>query len=746
MLLDLGSERAKVILRAVHYYDRIRKHHITSFLWKSGMLSDELMGYIENNENYATFNVSKYMEDKYGDNALTASIKRQLGTLSEIENPLYATVAKDAVMVRAASRKLAAEKFVEFMQEHYPGEIRESRKTYDANLGGMKVRESAERGKKTVLFMDKGKMTGYDVDEKLAELFERDPRQFGGVLKLVNTLTSPFKDIFVGKNPFWSLWNIQRDIRGTLTKLPNEVSITGFFKNLAKTIPDAYQDVFKNASTDLVREMYESKILLVGRHYGKTIENPEAMMDRMLLRWGMREETYKNKVAAFWKRVGDALEKPGKFSERIVKIAAYKSMKERGITGKELAHKTRVLAGSPDFYRRGKWFGFYNNVFLFSNAGKEGWRSSYEGFKNDPGKFTFRMAMFDLAPKLMMRAAQAGVLAAVFSAQGDDEESKKKADWAKWLQTAYEKIPERDKTNYMCIPVGETKSGKIAYMVMPHDFTGQVFGGLFWKLSKLDFSEVDLDAITDYINGGLPYSGLNPVLQMTIDLIQYRSGKNPYDPWRGRQMISETTWEAGGKYRAGEFLKQMWNRYGGNYVYRFPYDDLDRIRADVEKAVDAPGVGPGIKRFLRVSDRGLLDLDRIEAEKVRKERAREGIEVNQKIIEHLNKVKTPSRGDARELYNKLREKGVDVKEFHDFYMRYQSRTKLRENTALSMSLRSARSNQEKAAIYSRHLHARITEKDLDDAEKLTGLLIMKRRGKLSEKERRILESYTRTFK
>ncbi len=114
-------------------------------------------------------------------------------------------------------------------------------------------------------------------------------------------------------------------------------------------------------------------------------------------------------------------------------------------------------------------------------------------------------------------------------------------------------------------------------------------------------------------------------------------------------MIPEGTWEAGGKYCVKEFLKQMWNRYSGNSIYRFPYDDLDRIRADVEWAIDAPGLGPGIRRFLRVSDRGLLDLDRIEAEKLRRERAREGIEVNQKIIEYLNKVQTPSRSDAREL-------------------------------------------------------------------------------------------------
>jgi len=87
-----------------------------------------------------------------------------------------------------------------------------------------------------------------------------------------------------------------------------------------------------------------------------------------------------------------------------------------------------------------------------------------------------------------------------------------------------------------------------------------------------------------------------------------------------------------------------------------------------------------------------------------------------------------------------------VKEFHDFYTRYQNRAKLRENTALSMSLRSARSNQEKAAVYSRHLHARITEKDLQDAEKWAELLSRKRKGELTEEERRRLIGYAKKYR
>ena len=69
------------------------------------------------------------------------------------------------------------------------------------------------------------------------------------------------------------------------------------------------------------------------------------------------------------------------------------------------------------------------------------------------------------------------------------------------------------------------------------------------------------------------------------------------------------------------------------------------------------------------------------------------------------------------VYKNLRGERLETKEFHNIYTRYKNRAKLRENSSLSMSLRTARPNQEKAAIYSRHLHTGITKKDLDEVEK-----------------------------
>jgi hypothetical protein len=65
------------------------------------MFKPELMDRIKSNKAYARFSVQKYLEEAYG-SGTTAKIFKQIGTLSEIENPLVATVLQDISMLRAA--------------------------------------------------------------------------------------------------------------------------------------------------------------------------------------------------------------------------------------------------------------------------------------------------------------------------------------------------------------------------------------------------------------------------------------------------------------------------------------------------------------------------------------------------------------------------------------------------------------------------------------------------------------------
>ncbi len=744
LLKSLGVEGAARLKEAVARFHEIRKRHVIAMMKVSKMYSDDLMEHIEGNfGNYATFNVVKYLEDKHGVNTFTAAIKRQIGTFSDIENPLLSTVLKDIVMVRSMQRKMALDDLFNFMHVYFPQEIRDAEMKWDANLGGKTPAETQEGGWQTIMSMDHGKMKGYDLSEALAGVYNRAPRQASALIRLMGKAQTPWKNLVVSKNLAWMVWNLVRDFKKTY--LANkEVKFFPLLKNYFKVVKDARLDVFANKSTSIVREMYENRALLQGRYFTASSDEPNAMMDRVMLRWGLRDTEYKNNVLKPFRLFLDELEKAGRFTERIGKIAGYRTLKEAGLNPREIAHRVRGRVGSPNFYSRGEWFTFYNNLFVFSNAGMQGLRSQLEATRQTPGTVAFRVFAMELAPKLMMRAAQSGALVAIALALADDDEDDPKVRFARRMQAMMEKIPERDKANYICIPFGETAAGKVVYMVIPHDFTGQALGGILWEATGgKDFRVEDL---MDYIQGGLPYSGLNPHLQFIVDMGLYSSGRNPYDSWTGKEMVPEDKWNAGGKIRLKAFLEQEWNRLGGSYIHRFKYDDLEKVQSEYEKILDLPLAGQALKRFVRVSDRGLSDKFRTEMDKDEQEAARRRLEINDAIVKDLNETEEPGRGSAKELYNKLRADGVEVGEWHDFWTKYQTRMNYRENNAYSYSLQKARTKAQKQRILTEELGTEVSPGRVKAATTLAKLRVKKRTEGLTPAEEANLEKLEQLFK
>jgi hypothetical protein len=520
----------------------------------------------------------------------------------------------------------------------------------------------------------------------------------------------PFRAVFVTKNPFWSLWNIQRDIRGAATKLPG-ATILKMLKYAAKSLPDAYKDVFQSYSTDLVREMYENKMLLVGRQYREKVAiDADTDFDRLMLSYSLSPVQYKTTVQRLWNKLAEALEKPGQFSERLVKIASYKFLKEQPDMGKKRAgHLVRTRGGSPDFYRRGGAFGLYNNLFMFSNAGKEGWRASIEALREKPMETSWKIAKYDILPKLAMYAASSGAVAWLGAQMGDDD---LKA-WGEHLQAMFQRIPEHDKTNYQTVPIGMTASGKTVYLVQPHDFTGQVIAGTFWKLLNSE-DQSDIQGLFDFAAGGMPYESLTPHVSMALDVYNYLRGRNPRDPWRDRTMVSDLEWKAGGAVRAKAFGKAVWNRYGGRQIYSFPYDDLERIQDDIEKAINQPGLSGLFKRFLRVSDRGLYEelVQSTEMRDEERQQARTTLAKNKAIIDHLNQDVIASKDDARKLWLDLQKAGADAGRFSDFYNRYLKYVGKKKGEIVYNALEAAQSNRKRALILKKVLGEEVDEKDV----------------------------------
>lgn len=727
---EIGKEKFQKLEKLVEEFHDIYQHHVVDLLEKADVFNSELIKLMRDNKYYATFDVLQYFEKRYG-KGITAKIYRQIGTLKEIGNPFMATVVKGASLMRMAEKAIITRDFIDFMDKHHFSEIAEANyklvRTKDGNTARVPA-EPTDPNLGLITYMEKGKIKGVYVAKEIAETFNRNPYEAGIIYRVWQSLVNPFKQIFVVKNPFWATWNVQRDLRRSATLLPG-ASLTKMLKYALKSIPDVYRDIYKNISTGDVREMYETAALPVGRVYrGKAAVDATSEFDLMMRQYQLDPMKYKNVVVKGFSKFFNALDHFGQFSERVTKVASYKYLKENfpEMSAKRRAYLVRTRGGSPDFWRRGSGFMWYNNIFLFSNAGKEGWRGSIESFHENLQDFKaakgigakanvlrtgmiWKMVKYDVIPKLMMAFAAYGGVKALGKRLGIDELERE----GEWYEKAFEYIPDHDKTNYMCIPLGFTKNDKVVYAVMPHDFTGQVIAGIIWKWlakGKPGYTR----GLLDFAAGGLPYESLAPPISIGMDIFQYLRGHNPYDSWTGRRTVNELDWKAGGWIRLFSFAKQEWNKYGGSYFYRFPYDDLDKVQGELEKMFNKPGLSGFFKRFVRVSNRGKYEalLRNVEQDETVSKRARVLLEINSRIIEHLNESKVTSKEDARELWKNLKLSGLDVGRFSNFYDKYVKYAARKKGDIVLQALLAVRSNAERAKILEKVYGREFGDKDV----------------------------------
>jgi hypothetical protein len=680
----LGIDKFKQMEEGVLQFKGLRQKNVISVIEKSQMLDDEIIELIKNNENYAAFDVQEYIKKRYG-KTIGARIYQQIGTLKEITNPFTATIMKDAAMLRAANRKMTADIVVKFLQDFYPSEITPSETRWNGTYN--EPIDSQDPSKDSITFLHKGKIESFDVDKYIAKSFNSDPYEASIILKAFQFISRPLKEILVSKNPAWILWNIQRDIKAFAKQVPG-ADLLHAVEYAIKSIPDAYKDVFRNISTKDVAEMYKNKELIVGRIYGGEHLTETKQLDRLLNSYGENPLEYKNKVLAPFRKLWDWLDKPGQISERITKIAGHKFLRNMStLTDKEIAHIIRTRAGSPDFKRAGNLVALYNNLFLFSNAGKEGIRTSLEVFKEKPSVYVWKTIKYDIIPKLLMYSAGIGLFGAT-------------------IKKLFDNIPEHDKTNYMTIPLGETKEGKTVYFVMPHDFQGQLIAGITWRMLNIRKTE-DIQQLADYTAGGLPYQGLHPAIGAIIDAAQYMTGKNPYDSFRGKVVVPEQRFTAGGWQSHRIFLKHIANNVGmASLIYRFPTDDLDRIKGTLENIQDIPIAGRIFDRFVRVSNRGKAEQYREISKDIRQKRAEENINIQDAIMDNISSSdgKLLSKNETQSLFIKLVNEGkVKTTHFDNFYDTYKKFAIKRYDIPLINSYMSAQSNEEKAALVQKYI-------------------------------------------
>jgi hypothetical protein len=131
------------------------------------------------------------------------------------------------------------------------------------------------------------------------------------------------------------------------------------------------------------------------------------------------------------------------------------------------------------------------------------------------------------------------------------------------LKKFYDKVSEYDKSNYLIIPLGETDEGKAVYARVPHDETGRLFSVVFWKIANMVKDGSNPKQLQDiFAIGAGQLPSVTPIIDISFGWLQYLSGKNPYDTFRGRSVIDDTTFKAGGGASLNKMIQWTTNTAG----------------------------------------------------------------------------------------------------------------------------------------------------------------------------------------
>lgn len=691
----IGPEKWKALQAGAKEY-REAWGRLTDKMGKSGMFSPELMQKIRDNPWYSTFDVfSKHVDSVAGGpGGIGAKIHGQIGTLQEISNPATATLMKGVSLVKAMLRNNAAKKTIDFISETFgPAGAHPAETKWNGHAHVPMTPKDPEKG--LVAYMEDGKVKAFVVDKWVAKIFERDPQQANVVMDAARASGKFFREIFTNKNPGFQAFNFYRDFFRAYKNLP-KISMGGLAKYYVQNLSPAWRRGF-DIPDPLVREMLEKKMLItVEDKWGLSTEDEQvrALMNRYS-EGGAHEEGFlsrqarkipgANPLVDNFQAMVDWVGNVGSAIEALPKVAGYKYLKdhqaELKLSDKEIAYMVRGQVGSPDFMRTGasRWL---NTIFMFSNAIKEGWRSDlFEVAPARPEEYAWKTAKLNLIPKLVMFGAAVGLMGLK-------------------MKDLMDGVPEYDKANYLIIPFGKMKNGRTFYLRMPQDESGRFLGALFWKAMSRNATPGEL---FDFLAGQAPT--LNPVLSATANAVQYMSSKNPYDWFRGRNVVPDQVFEAGGARSHKAFLKYLANSLGASVIHQFDTNDLDKAKTDLEKGLGLPIASNIVGRFLKVSDYGKFEMIQRESMKSRQEQARTKLDERDALVRHLNAVNEPGPADAGKLYaDMLKEgmlrtgRGTGITGFPEFLKEYNRFAEKKGGDPYINALVFAKSNEERADL------------------------------------------------
>jgi len=657
---------------------------------KEGFYRPEMLEIMKANKAYATFQVLDYIDQK-----VTSKVYQSKGTLKGVANPATTSLMKMVTTLRAMRYNKSKKINLAFIKEL--GELEPAKTRWN---GKAKVPAPPRDNKKElVTAIVNGKIQGYYVDKDVAQILnhteEPTLRKLGTITKLL-TQTKIYRPLFTSLNLGFQLFNFSKDFQRAWRNMPDKtigqalLSFPKLIANYVKAAPAAWSKAV-GTEAEIVREMEVNEIFGLNMNdlYGSP-DPGEEEVTRVLRRIGVVPGLEgRSKLKTLLKPITfifDGIETIGNFIEALPKISGYNMLKAN-MPKEELANYIRNYIGSPDFLTSGSATPISNNIAIFSNAAKEGIKGDINmSFRpKTRGAWWFK-SILGMLPKLIQIAGALGLLGLGYKKMLDS-------------------ISEYDKTSYNIIPLGIDENGKTIYIRAPMDETGRFQGAMLWKMANL-FKGGDkqtlMNNLTDIFSlwsGQLP--NLTPSITGLQALSVYLSGNNPWDGFRNRNIIPETTFKAGYKYSFPVMLQWLLNNQGASVV--LPAYKSESGMTTLEQILNFPVLSNLLGRFVRVSDYGQQEIDaKIKAE-IEQKNAIKTLTRNEVIKNAIEQKRGPNLSDIEKvLGHKLDTNSKDdVQEVSNLMKKYEIENLKGKNVYLD-NLIYATSNEAKVQMLQRY--------------------------------------------
>jgi len=684
-----------------------------------GLYSSDMFDIINGNSKYVPFQVVEYM-----DNYVNWRTKSQVGTLKDINNPANSLILKAISTIKAIENQKVRQATIKMLEKHFPDEIKDADTRFN---GRIKVPiESRDSKFKLVTYYENGKLKGKYVDPYIAASLDKDSIAQN---KAVMTVLSPikklnqkvFRPLFVVYNPGWIPFNFIRDFMRLWKNTPG-LTWGKMVKLYLKAFRPAKVRAFGANENNILDKQAEALITKLEKEGVLSItwndimlgqETEDAQIQAILKRIGLAETDKEipainkniDKVLTYTgiKKIADWIKKTGELVETLPKVAAYYEL-ENKMSPNEMRTFIRRNAGSPDFLEKGYLTAATNDIFLFSNAIIQAISSDADiaiDFKTRSG-FWWKTAKSIFLPKLLMFLALAGVFGIKIKKMMQD-------------------VSEYDLTNYIIIPIGrDTKNTKTVYLRIPTDETGRFLGAIFWKLlnsySNDETVMQDIGDIASLFGGQLP--SLTPSIEIPLTTAQFLSGKNPYDSFRNRQVLTDQQFKAGGWYALKPFLLWQFEQAGGNIFMKFyAGEQTPTTKTPGERFLQSPIISNVLGRFIKVSDYGEIERYRRKTGLIEQKKARENIDetkiINKYVQEYQKTKKNPivlSREMTKEILGHNPRGQEEIQKAKSLQKKLKIAIERGKSDPKINALISANTNDEKEALL------RVFKEDMDESE------------------------------